>query len=69
MISLIGFISTGCLAAVYVCIKISKVKPKKTSRNCFAIPNISIHRIKYIIFIHGHSLLRIVYKTQNIINN
>lgn len=27
MISLIG--PTGCLAAVYVCIKISKVKPKK----------------------------------------
>lgn len=71
MISLIGFISTGRLAAVYVCIKISKVKPKKlkTSRNCFAIPNISIHRIKYIIFIHGNSLLKIVYKMQNIINN
>lgn len=32
MISLIGFISTGCLAAVYVCIKIRKVKPKKTKK-------------------------------------
>lgn len=62
MIFLIGFIFIGCLVVVYVCIKISKVKFKKILWNCFVILNIFIYWIKYIIFIYGYFLLRIVYK-------
>lgn len=64
MIFLIGFIFIGCLVVVYVCIKIRKVKIKKLKIlwNCFVILNIFIYWIKYIIFIYGYFLLRIVYK-------